>query len=162
VLRVEELSQDLLRRTLDSLREVCGERAVLPDTCVVPRQLSKLTTEPHAESAYAEIWKGRTSPGEGVDSTLDVCIKVIKSKRIHKVGGTFDCWGDPLDNIPQEFRGEVAIWVKLNHPNILRCFGIKMNPLQIVMEWMPNGQAMGYVQNNEDADRVSLVNTLIP
>ena len=52
------------------------------------------------------------------------------------------------------------MWVRLDHLNILRCFGIITDPLQIVTEWMPNGQAIGYVQKHKSADRVGLVSSL--
>lgn len=35
------------------------------------------------------------------------------------------------------------------------------NPLQIVTEWMPNGQVMEYLQNDQSTDRISLVNSLV-
>ncbi|KAF9647772.1 kinase-like protein [Thelephora ganbajun] len=140
VLRVERLSEDLRRRTLHNLREVCGERAILPESCMVFRQFSKLTAEPCAVSKYAEVWKGQTGPGEGGNSTMDVCIKAINLENVHK-----------------KFRGEVAQWVKLDHPNILQCFGVTFNPLQIVMEWMPNGQALEYAKMRAHADRVCLL-----
>ena len=50
--------------------------------------------------------------------------------------------------------------MKLNHQNILRCFGVTVDPFQIVTEWMPNGQAMEYVQTHPDADRIRLVSPL--
>ena len=53
------------------------------------------------------------------------------------------------------------MWVRLDHPNILRCFGITADPLQIVTEWMPNGQAIGYVQKHKYADRIRLVSSFI-
>ena len=67
------------------------------------------------------------------------------------------CTGKPGDSIPQKFRGEVAVWAELNHPNILQCFGVTVDPFQIVTVWMPNGQAMVYAQEHQDADRVRLV-----
>lgn len=86
MLCVEDLREDLRQQTLHILREVCGQKAILPDSCLVPRQTSKLTTEPHTTSEYAEVWKGQTDPGEGSGGTMDVCIKEIKSKA-RKVSG---------------------------------------------------------------------------
>ena len=62
-----------------------------------------------------------------------------------------------MNDVPQHFRGDVALWVKLDHPSVLRCFGVTIDPFQIITEWMPNGQAIGYVQKHQDADRVRLV-----
>lgn len=109
-------------------------------------------------SRYAEVWSGQTSPGEGNDGTMDVCIKVIKLKI--KVGEySHRSLGDLLDGVPQEFYGEVALWMKLEHPNILKCFGVTTGQPQIVMDWMPNGEAMDYVQEHKHADRVRLVSS---
>jgi serine/threonine protein kinase len=64
-----------------------------------------------------------------------------------------------LANILQEFRGEIVVWSRLNHPNVLRCFGVTVDPLRILTEWMSNGQAMEYVRTHQDADRVGLVSS---
>ena len=84
MLRVEGLSEDLRQRTLFILQKMCGEWAVLPDSCLVTRQLSKSNPGPRPGSRYAEVWKGRTGAGEG-GSIMEVCIKVIQLEKIHKV-----------------------------------------------------------------------------
>ena len=52
------------------------------------------------------------------------------------------------------------MWAWLDHPNILRCFGITLDPLQVVTEWVPDGSVVEYVQTHRDADRVCLVSPL--
>jgi len=69
-------------------------------------------------------------------------------------------YGDTLANVLQGFRGEVAAWAKLDHPNILRCLGLMVHPVQIMTGWMSNGQAIEYVQVHKSADRVRLVRSL--
>jgi len=86
VLLTDELDGELLHRTLHNLREVCSERTIVPGSCIVPREFSRLTDHPVAVSRYAEVWSGQPSPGEGNVGTMDVCIKVIKSEKVHKVG----------------------------------------------------------------------------
>lgn len=66
---------------------------------------------------------------------------------------------NPL-TIYQGIYGDVALWAKLNHQNILWCFGVTVDRLQIVMDWMPNGEVMKYVQEHKPADRVCLVKFL--
>lgn len=111
-------------------------------------------------SRYAEVWHGQRNPKEGNDSVMDVCIKVIKLKGVHKVGEcSHHLQGGLFDSVPQEFYGDVALWMKLNHPNILRCFGVTTDKPQIVMEWMPRRAAMNYVQKDKRADRICLVSS---
>ena len=86
VLRIEGLDGGLLQRTLLNLREVCGDREILPESCIVPRQFSRTADHPLAKSRYAEVWSGQPSPGGGNGGTMDVCIKVIKSEKVLKVG----------------------------------------------------------------------------
>jgi len=91
---------------------------------------------------------------------MDVCIKTIKSKEAHKVSGcSRHSLGDLLDDAPQQLSGDVALWVKLEHENILRCFGVTVDKPQIVIDWMPNGEVMEYVQEHKHADRVRLVSS---
>lgn len=82
----EELGEDIRQRTLNNLREVCGRLIILPDSCLVTRQISRVSTKPHAASKYVEVWEGGAAPEEGSGTTMDVCIKVLKSKKdVHKV-----------------------------------------------------------------------------
>lgn len=162
-MRTKGLNEDLLQRTLHNLREVCGEKAKLPETCKLPLRFSRLSDRPFSTSRYAEVWSGQRNPKEGNDSVMDVCIKVIKLKGVHKVGEySHHSQGGLFDSVPQGFYGDIALWVKLNHPNILGCFGITTDKPQIVMEWMPNGTAMDYVQLHKRADRVCLVSSRFP
>ena len=51
--------------------------------------------------------------------------------------------------------------MRLRHPNVVRCLGATTNPLQIVMDLMPNGEVTDYVRNNPNASRVHLVSSLV-
>lgn len=153
VLGIAELGEGLRQRTICNLREVCGKWAVLPDPCLVLRRISK-AIKPHAADRHAEVFQGKTDPAE--------CVKVIKSKEAYAVREyCFHSLVHLPNNDSQGFCGEVAVWVKLDHGNIVQCFGLTANRLQleIVMQWMPNGQAMKYVQSHKAADRVSLVSS---
>ena len=86
MLRIKELGERTRQQTLFNLREVCGERVILPDSHVIPTQPSKLTAEPDDVSRYAEVWRGQMALGEGGNGMTDVCIKVIKAERVHEVG----------------------------------------------------------------------------
>lgn len=89
MLRIEELNEDLHQRTLHILQEVCGGRAILPDSHVIPCPLS-LTAKPCVASKYAEVRKGRACFMEGGNDITDVCVKAIKMGKVHKVGKSSD------------------------------------------------------------------------
>ena len=49
------------------------------------------------------------------------------------------------------------MWKRLGHKNIVPLLGITVNPLQLVSEWMPNGDLREYIGKNIDASRLGLV-----
>lgn len=85
MLRIDGLDERLKQQTLHILREVCGQKAVVPDSCLFPCKVSKLATEPYSVTEYAEVWNSRIDRAEGGDHTVDLCIKVIRPKA-RKVG----------------------------------------------------------------------------
>jgi serine/threonine protein kinase len=48
------------------------------------------------------------------------------------------------------------VWKHLVHPNIVPFKGVTFGPLQLVSEWMPNGEIRHYARKPE-ADLVALV-----
>ena len=86
MLRIQGLNEGLLQRILCDLREVCGERATLPDSHIIPRQFSGWTVEPRVTSKYAKVWRDKVSLGEEGNRTTDVCVKAIKTEKLYKVG----------------------------------------------------------------------------
>ncbi|KII88779.1 hypothetical protein PLICRDRAFT_42015 [Plicaturopsis crispa FD-325 SS-3] len=57
------------------------------------------------------------------------------------------------------FLKEVEIWRRLQHPNVTRLYGIAYFGKQIysVSKWMGKGNAITYVQQNPDADRLKIL-----
>ena len=49
------------------------------------------------------------------------------------------------------------MWKRLTHPNIVPFIGVTTNPLQIVLEWMPNGTLTEFIERNPSASRIGLV-----
>jgi len=49
------------------------------------------------------------------------------------------------------------MWKRLRHPNVVPFIGITANPLQIVLERMPNRTLTGYVDKNPSVNRIGLV-----
>ena len=52
---------------------------------------------------------------------------------------------------------EALIWKRLTHDNIVPFRGVTLEPLQIISEWMPNGDLTAYIKKNPNANRVNLV-----
>ena len=52
------------------------------------------------------------------------------------------------------------IWKRLIHPNVVPFLGVTSNPLQIVSEWMSDGNLTTYVKLNPYTNRVILVSPL--
>ena len=49
------------------------------------------------------------------------------------------------------------MWKRLTHPNIVPLLGITLTPLQLVSEWIPNGDLRYYIEVNPNVDRLELV-----
>jgi len=49
------------------------------------------------------------------------------------------------------------MWKRLTHHNIVPFIGVRTNPLQIVLEWMPNGTLAEFIERNTSASRIGLV-----
>jgi len=50
--------------------------------------------------------------------------------------------------------------MRLKHPNIVQCLGATIDPRQIVMDLMSNGEVMDYVGGDPSVNRVHLVSSL--
>lgn len=54
------------------------------------------------------------------------------------------------------------MWKHLSHQNIVPFLGITSTPLQLISEWIPNGNLTEYIKRHPDADRLGLVGVLHP
>ena len=79
MLRVEGLSLGLRAQTLHGLREVCNNCAIFPGSRVISGESSMSTTDAHAASEHAEVWRGELIPGDKNATRIGVCFKVIKT-----------------------------------------------------------------------------------
>ena len=53
---------------------------------------------------------------------------------------------------------QVAVASKyLSHPNIVPILGATVGPYELISDWMLGGDLLGYIANNPDVDRLSLV-----
>ncbi|KAF9644312.1 hypothetical protein BDM02DRAFT_991187 [Thelephora ganbajun] len=59
---------------------------------------------------------------------------------------------------PQKiFCQEAVMWKRLTHPNILPLLGVTITPLQLISNWVPDGNLSEYIKDNSDADRLALM-----
>ncbi len=72
---------------------------------------------------------------EGLWSKTPVAIKVLKQ-------------GVGLE-VQEEFRNEAALMLPLNHPRIVRCYGLCLNPLQAVFELMKGSSLENQLRVNQ-------------
>jgi len=49
------------------------------------------------------------------------------------------------------------VWKRLDHQNIVPLLGITFTPLQLISEWMPNGNLTEYIRTHPETDRLELV-----
>lgn len=156
---IHGLPQELFGRTLHSLREVCNRRGIFPSSLVFSGEVSKLTTNLRVGAGeHAKVWSGKMNLKNENRIRVNVCLRAMRIGEVRKVGDRSPLRrSELLVEILQELYGEVALWVKLDHPNILQCFGITLHPLQIVTEWMPNGDVMEYLRERRGTDRIRLV-----
>lgn len=52
---------------------------------------------------------------------------------------------------------EAIMWKHARHPNIVPFLGITSTPFQLVSNWMPGGNLVGYIKENPSTDRLGLV-----
>ncbi|KAF9643029.1 kinase-like protein [Thelephora ganbajun] len=126
-------------KCLHELRTICGNKAILPASYTLADDQINVDSPPFVQGVMHK----------GTLDGLDVCVKRV--------------WVFAQGN-PQAtakiFCQEVVIWKYLEHPNILPLRGVTMNPLQLVSNWMPNGNLSDYIQNNPDADRLGLISNI--
>lgn len=65
--------------------------------------------------------------------------------------------------LPQSLSKEIRVWSRLKHPNVLAFLGYALEgedyPL-LISEWMENGTAMSYVNENPDCDITNMVSSM--
>jgi serine/threonine protein kinase len=86
-------------------------------------------------------------------------LKVDQKRLLRCVIGAGDFLVCHHQRNPQAFCQEAVTWKRLTHPNILSLLGITIVPLQLISNWMSNGDLLEYLKGHSDADRLGLVCT---
>ena len=61
---------DLRRKSVRTLRRVCGSQTILPRSCILSENISKEGDTPFASGGFTDVWKGRHNGNR-------VCIKTL-------------------------------------------------------------------------------------
>ncbi|KAF9781357.1 kinase-like domain-containing protein [Thelephora terrestris] len=123
---------DLRRRSVRTLRRVCGLQTTLPRSCILSENVSKEGDFAFASGGLADTWKGNHDGNP-------VCIKAFQiRKRLFQ---------------------EVVVWRRLSHPNVLPVLGIspELFPLCIVSEWLIDGDILDFVSAHPKVNRLRLL-----
>ncbi|KAJ7803305.1 kinase-like domain-containing protein, partial [Mycena leptocephala] len=101
----------------------------------------QMVGEQVAAGGFGDIWKG-------VASGHSVCVKAMRIFQDADVQAVL-----------KEFGREALIWRQLCHPNLLPFFGLYYldNRLCLVSPWMENGNVTEFLNNEPNANRLSLI-----
>ncbi|KAF9646901.1 kinase-like protein [Thelephora ganbajun] len=135
-------TDDLFRKTLCRLQSTCSNREVLPLSCVIPNGGLSNRGEAIASGSFTDVYQAELDGKK-------VCVKTCKL-----------CDQDAMSITKKTLYGEVVVWKRLQHPNIVPFLGVstRIEPtLEIVYDWMENGRIAEYVERNPGVDRINLV-----
>ena len=121
---------------------------MLPESCTVPESRLGCVYEGTLDGLKVRIRRVRVCPGGDQQKAKEVRARpYVPSVLRHS-------------RIPQTFNHVAAISKHLKHPNIVPFLGATTDPLELISEWMPGGELLGYIAGHPDADRLSLVRFL--
>ncbi|KAF8610189.1 hypothetical protein BDV93DRAFT_540063 [Ceratobasidium sp. AG-I] len=125
-----------LRGGLSTLHNKTG---ILPPLTNLTGQVTKLSEHPAAEGGTADIYEGQWV---GDEKVMLKAIRHVES-----------------ESAVRRFRREVDIWRRLQHKNILRCYGVcYIGPrLFAVAPWADGGNLQVFIRKNPDCDRTKLL-----
>ena len=121
---------------------------MLPESCTVPESRLGCVYEGTLDGSKVRIRRVRVRPGRDPQKA-----KEVRTRR----------YVPPVlrhSRIPQMFNQVVAVSKHLKHPNIVPLLGVTTEPLELISEWMPGGELLGYIAGHPDADRLSLLRFL--
>jgi len=132
--------EELRKRTLRTLRKICGSRRVLPKSHYFLGRLHKNSSRP-VSGGTADVWRVED------DQRRVYAAKVF---RINFSGDRYKI---------ERYFEEVTVWKRLNHPNILTNLGAGPDIAEfcVVSPWIPEGELLQYLGKFPGANRVSIM-----
>ncbi|KAF9645430.1 kinase-like protein [Thelephora ganbajun] len=130
------------RKCLRELGTICGTRAILPASYILPPERLTVTPDPFDWGGFGNVHMG----------TLDDLAVCVKRAQVFAQ--------DDPQAAARIFCKEAVMWKYLQHANILPLRGVTMDPLQLVSNWMPDGNLSNYIRDNPNADRLGLLSNV--
>ena len=148
LIEISDRTSILFRRSLQELRNICGVKEALPKSCALQESLLGCVYEGTFDGTKVRVRRVKTYPGGDPRKVKEVCTLCHVSPVLKR------------SRVPQTFHQVAAMSKHLKHPNIVPLLGATTEPLELISEWMPGGDLLGYIVKHPDADRRSLVRLL--
>lgn len=141
------------------LREVCGSKALLPNSIQLPFCYDR-SENPLYRGVHADVWKIEHQGHYVAVKELRVYSTSDFEKMI-SVNPKLHCKARIYQLIPslQRFCKAVMTWKALRHPNVLPLLWVTMETPRLAMasEWMVNGNINEFIKADCNANRFDLV-----
>lgn len=146
------LRRTFLERSVQALQRRSGPNQISPDVPVITSFDIIITREKLGTGGFGKVYKGYWR-------SKVVAVKVLNETVPENVCVPQNFLPLKLSLCLQMMIGEVDVWKRLAHPNILQFYGA--NPLAgqpfLVSALMANGDAIEYLRKNPNADRTQIV-----
>jgi len=127
------------QKRLRELRHICGDRMILPTSCMLSPSLLNVGRQPVAPGGPGDVYEG----------TLDGLRVRVKRIRVYS--------NDNSKKAVKALYQEATVWKRLEHRNIVPLLGVTSDPLQLVSEWTPSEELIEYIAKHPAADRLGLL-----
>ncbi|KAF9643894.1 kinase-like protein [Thelephora ganbajun] len=127
------------RKCLRELRNVCGNRGILPTSYTLSADFLDIGSYPLDSGGYGDVYLGVLG-GSNVS---------VKRVRMYVAEGP--------QKVTKTFCKEAVMWKRLKHPNIVPLLGVTITPLQLISTWMPGGNLPEYIRTHPNADRLAFL-----
>lgn len=144
-------------RCFKLLRSISAARGILPKSYYTTK-VTLSDTLPYASGGFALTWKGLLDGRQ-------VCVKAFPTQTtasLQKIKLVCDgvlMRGRTYPNSNQRFYREIVGWKYISHPNVVPFCRVSeaLFPFCFITPWMPNGNIVDYVRENQSVNRLQLV-----
>ncbi|CAE7056503.1 unnamed protein product [Rhizoctonia solani] len=125
-----------------------------PHACLVPDvgyqiKEGSVSRYPITQGGFGDVWSADHIDGRKI---------AIKTLRLHGQLAVFD-----QHKLQRRIAKELAVWRKLEHPNVIKLLGrcTFNGGIGMVSEWMPNGNIIQYTTKYNQADKFKLITDVV-